>query len=417
MGLEFNKVVEQVMKMSAMIEQLDFDMRDQLDTARERFYNATDLDAIHDRIQLVRQSDFSGYRGAAPLDGDLAEPINRGYPPPAEFAPRATIIAADGSQIYPNVQSPIHYYLLNTGLFVFHHGTDLVPEQFTIPDLRYHKAHIHDQENRLISNQTVDARRTVLEMQRLAEASWAYRKEMGNRPIFALYDNRLLFSANNEITGGADLMRDYHAALTHLYDSGAILGGYVDNPHRGTVVLRLLYLLSLQDESDIKAKEAILAKGGDLEGLRDRHLFNSILRVGERSALMVQNSPRNLAYKQRGVSYEIAFFYVKVGTNSSSNLARVDIPMWVARKEGAIDQLHAMILQQCKTQGRNPYPYVLTRADELARVTGKDKNKLEEMISIELRRKGIHPGMMASKARGKLMAHSDRRNYELRTDL
>ena len=417
MGLEFNKMIDQVFKMGSLIEKLDFDMRDQLDIARERFFNANDLDFIQERVELVRRSDISGYRGAAPVDAEFAEPVNRGYAPPEHLLDQAILIAADGSQIYPNEQSPIHYYVLNTGLFIFHHGADKVPEQITNPKLYYHKAHLNDSENRLISNQTVDARRTVMEMQHLGEVSWEYRRKNPDLPIFAFYDNHLLFWANNDVVGGGDLMKDYEGALTHLYDSGAFLAGYIDNPHRGTVMLRLLYLLSLQDEADIKAHETILAKGGDLEGLRDRHLFNSVLRVGERSAIMVQNSPRNLAYKQRGINYEVAFFYVKVGTHSHHNLARVDVPMWVVRQDGAIDQLHAMILNQSRAQGRNPYPYVLTRADELARITGKDKNKLEEMISLELRKKGISPGIMAAKAKTKLMAHSDMRNYDMRTDL
>jgi hypothetical protein len=68
-------------------------------------------------------------------------------------------------------------------------------------------------------------------------------------------------------------------------------------------------------------------------------------------------------------------------------------------------------------QGRNPYPYALTRADELARVTGKDKRKLDDLINLELRRRGVDPRELAAKARGKLMAHSERRSFELRSDI
>ena len=40
--------------------------------------------------------------------------------------------------------------------------------------------------------------------------------------------------------------------------------------------------------------------------------FDHILKPGERSAIMVQNSPQNYAFKERGENYEIAFFYLKV---------------------------------------------------------------------------------------------------------
>lgn len=416
MALEFNQIVDQVAKMSAMIDKLDFDLSDRLQEARKRLSLAADLDFVRERVDLVRRSDISGYRGAAPLDGDAAEPLNAVFPPPDDLPFQATIIAADGSQIYPDEQAAVHYYLLNVALFVFHHGRDALPEQISYPQLVYHKDHIHDQYENVISNRTVDARRTVAEMQRLAETAWDYR-DHGVGPLIALYDNRLLFQANTDILGGEKLLTDYMAALTHLQDAGAVLAGYVDNPVRGRMMLRLLYLLNLADETAVKEHERELAQGGDLEGLRDKNLFQSVLRPGERSALMVQNSPQNLTYKQRGDSYEIASFYLKTGTWNRSNIARVDVPLWVARDKELIDQLHALILAQCTMQGRNPYPYALTRADELARVTGKDKAKLDEMIGIELRRKGIDPHALSAKSRGKLLAHSDKRGFEFDSDL
>lgn len=419
MSLEFNKLVTQVAKLGAMVDKLDFDMNERLAIARERYYSANDMGSIRERIEMVRQSDISGYRGAAPLDEPYTEPVNAVYPPPP-LPPRATLIAADGSQIYPSERAPVHFYLINVGLFVYHHGVDAVPMQVTLPDLAFHKDHVHDRRGRVINNRTVDARRTLAEMRALADLSWEL-KNGGDHPLFALYDNNLMFWANTDVTGADQILRDYWGALQQLYDVQAngtriTLAGYVDNP-RGSVVLRLLYLMSLHDYADIKMNERLLASGGDLEGLRDRHLFNAILQPGERSAVMVQNSPRNFAYRQRGVSYEIAFFYVRVGDHRRSAIARVDIPMWVARDKDAVNDLHALLLAQSTMQGRNPYPYALTRADELAYVSSKDKRKLDELINIELRRKGIDPLVNNAKLRGKELARSDRRGYELRTDL
>jgi hypothetical protein len=419
LSLEFNKLMEQVHRMGSMIEKLDFDLRDRLRLAVERFqHQAADLDAVRRRIELVRQSDISGYRGAAPLDDPYTEPINAVYaaPPPPR---RAAIIAADGSQVYPNEQAPVHYYVINVGMYIYYHGTDHLPQQITLPTLYFHKDHVHDQHKRVISNRTVDARRTVAEMKALAAQTWDIRNQA--ELLVALYDNHLLFWADNDVTGSDQIMRDYHAALVQLHDvqangPRATLAGYVDNP-RSQLVIRLLYLLSLENEYEVKQKEHELAEGGDLEGLLDRQLFNIVLSPGERSAVMVQNSPRNLAYKQMGTSYEIAFFYVKVGSGHNSGIARVDIPLWVARDPEAVGELHALLLAQCTMQGRNPYPYAMTRADELAYVSGKDKAKLDELIGIELRRSGVDPVFYNPKTRGKELARSDRSYYDLRTDL
>jgi hypothetical protein len=229
----------------------------------------------------------------------------------------------------------------------------------------------------------------------------------------ALYDNHLLFGVNADVVGYKAIMRAYMSALVHLHDSGAILAGYVDNPARSRMVIRLLYLLSL---SDADIRHADLSSGGDLEGLKDIHLFNSVLRPGERSAIMVQNSPRNLEYKAGpggGASYEVAFFYLKTSSGYQSSLARVDIPMWVARDKQAVDELHALLVAQCAMQGRNPYPYALTRADELAVVTGRDKQKLEDMINVELRKRGVEPVRFTAKDWGKALARSPKRKHDM----
>jgi hypothetical protein len=419
MALEFQKISDQIYRMGAMIENLDFDQRENLRIAKERFWGANDMDLIKRRIELVRQSSFSGYRGAAALDEPYTEAINKIYPAP-ETPSSMTIIAADGSQIYPNERSPVHFYLLNIGLYVYHHGVNHLPEQITYPTLAYHSAYIHDDNKRLVTNRTVDARRTVAEMEALAEKAWEMRK-LVDHPLIALYDNKLLFWVTSEVSGSKEIEKKYHAAMTQLYDVQAngtrtTLAGYVDSP-QGSVVLRLLHLLSLASDDDIKIKQHEIRAGGDLEGLRDVSLFWSILRPGERSALMVQNSPSNFEYKKLGADREIAFFYIKVGDETKSNIARVDVPMWVARDEDAINDLHAILLEQSTMQGRNPYPYALTRADELAYVGGKDKAKLDEMINIELRRKGIDPVLYSAKARGKQLARSDRQSYEMNTDI
>jgi hypothetical protein len=179
---------------------------------------------------------------------------------------------------------------------------------------------------------------------------------------------------------------------------------------RSRVVIRLLHLLGIPEEELLHADMSV---SPELEGLKDIHLFNVVLEPGERSALMVQNSPRNLEYRRRGVSYEIAFFYLKVSSGYRDSMVRVDIPMWVARDKQMVDELHALLVTQCQMQGRNPYPYALTRADELAYVSSKDKAKLDEMIGLELRSKGIEPHYFSAKAWGKELARSNRRQHEL----
>jgi hypothetical protein len=417
MSLEFKKLMQQIAKMEAVLSQIEIDFTGRFHLAKERFERASDLDAVWQRIEWVRHTDVSGYRGAAPLDvpGMTAEAVNfrRAAPPVPD---QATIIAVDGSQVYPEEQSPVHYFLLNTGVFVYHHGVSRTPEQLSTPKLFYHPNHVHDKYGRLIRNRDIDDQRTLLEMQTLGQQAWERQGEA--RPLVALYDNRLMFlpGGGNEAEN-REMFQQFLGGLVHLHDSGALLAGYVDNPFRSKRFIQLLYLLSLNSIDEVHEKQRELRNAGDLDGIRDQQFFDYILEPGERSAIMVQNSPQNLKFRERGENYEIAFFYLKVATPSQSRVVRVDIPVWVARDPQAVDQLHALLLSQCQLMGRNPYPYALTRADELAVVSNKDKNKLQDMINVGLRNRGVnHFGPVSGKVRGKELARSEKRSFDLKTE-
>ncbi len=413
MTLEFNQVVEQVYRMSAMIEKLDFNLTDLYKRAFTLFRQIEGNDAVWERIRWVRQSDISGYRGATPLNSENAERVTDTFAPPPP-PPRATLIAVDGSQIYPNEFSPVHYYLTNIGIYVYPHGSEQTPEQYTYPELKFHRAHVHDKYGRLIGSRTVDDRRTILEMERLAAAAWQRRND--GLPLVALYDNRLMYLPANDTDDSSELMKAFLTAMQRLHASGATLAGYIDNPHRSKRFIQLLYLMSVADEDDLKAKRHELSKAGDLDGLGDRMFFEALLENGQRSALMVQNSPQNKDYHDYDPELEIAFFYLKVFNAHDARVVRVDVPMWVARDKARVDVLHALLLYQCQLQGRTPYPYAITRADELAWVSHKDAAKLEEMIHAQVRRvKGeLVTRTITAKMRGKELARSSKRTFDMR---
>src|SRR4051812_16032334 len=90
-----------------------------------------DLEAIWKQIYIARQKD-AGFRGAAPFE----EAINQPFPLPA-CPELATILAADGSQIYPDPHGAALYWLTNIGVFVYFHGGQELPEMITEPQLYY----------------------------------------------------------------------------------------------------------------------------------------------------------------------------------------------------------------------------------------------------------------------------------------
>lgn len=408
MSLEFNKVFEQVQVMGRYLKHKGDTNSTRLQDALEMFYNAHDLDAVYERIDLVRKSTVSGYRGATAAPRPYGEVIcaSESAPPSPQYA---SILAADGSQIFPDAHSPAPYYLINIGLYTYHQGANRLPEQFTHPELVYNPTLLEDKDGRLVTNQTVNARRTLAEMQWLARGAWDLRTV--EHVILAIHDGGLLkFFGAAEVAGSQDIENEYLNSLQKLRDTQAILAGYLDVP-RSTYIISLLHLLSL-DASQIN--DANLKNNGALEGLTDAMLLAHVLKSGERSAVMTQNSPQNKEYRDRkGADFEMAFFYMNVSPSSRPNIVRVDIPMWVAKDKEAVGMLHRLLLDQCAIQGRKHYPYVLTRADEIAYVSSIEKQQLEELIRVSMLSQEMHPEA-SNKLQSKGLARGNRQQHRLK---
>ena len=65
---------------------------------------------------------------------------------------------------------------------------------------------------------------------------------------------------------------------------------------------------------------------------------------------------------------------------------RVEIPKWVADDEEKLNLLHGILVEQCRMMGSRPYPYLLHRAHETAVVKMEEKQQIEQMLAMELRR-------------------------------
>ncbi|MEP7287969.1 MAG: DNA double-strand break repair nuclease NurA [Chloroflexota bacterium] len=399
MSLEFEKIVPQVQQMGATVADRSVTIAEQTRNAGQLLMAMDDLDAIWAQILLAREKD-AGFRGAAPTD----EPINQPIPLP-DCPELATILASDGSQVYPDAHGAALYWLTNIAIFVYPHGTDGLPECLTEPRLYYEDKDIRDPDGRLIANAAINARRSVYEMQMLARETL----QRGNltHPLLALYDGPLLsMLMGKEVANSNELNDSYHEAFDLLNDLGAALIGYVDRPN-STFVVSTIYLTTLEPDQVTRRN---LQTAGSLEGLSDRDLYQWILGPGDRSGMMIQQSPQNKSFTERSIEHEIVFFYMNVAAaHQEPYLARVEIPMWVARQKALVGAIQALLYAQCQITDR--YPYSLTRADELAVVPSYEKRALDELIAVELLR-NQQPIDMSQKLSTKGMARHGREQHQ-----
>jgi NurA-like 5'-3' nuclease len=110
-------------------------------------------------------------------------------------------------------------------------------------------------------------------------------------------------------------------------------------------------------------------------GIQDRELFSDLLGVGGRSAIFVSQS--SVVKKHYG-EHQVYFFYVRL----EDEIARVEIPQWVARDESRLDLVHTLILDQC--QRGQGYPVALSEAHEQAVVTVADRESFWQLVESSL---------------------------------
>jgi len=389
MTLELNKVTPQIDHMGHVLAGRAAHQGRVLPAAQALLHAFAEAQG---ELCLVAESE-PGQRLRCASPGD--ERLDGAYPTPA-LPDKVTIVAADGSQIYPDRHGIAFYYAINIGSIVFRHGSAQAPEVSTEPKLCYTDDELYPG-GAPVSGDLVGAERTLAEMRALAQVTLA--EPDGGPPRLALGDGPLLIWLQRaDLPQGRQerILADYLDCLDRLRIGGATVSGFVSRPHSAEVVA-LLYLAQLEPSARQQVKS--LAET-EYRGLTDRALFSD-LNPGERSALFVRGTAANLDFRDRG--HTVYFFYLNTGLD----LARVEVPEWIARDPKRLDLAHAAVYDQCRCN--NGYPYVLTRADELAVILGEEREALEGMIMQALARHDLALPELSRKAQQKQAARWRRR--------
>ena len=341
---------------------------------------ASEFDLLRSKVDSAKAAD-ANIRCALPLDESLAS----SYPPP-DAVKAATLIAADGSQIVPDRHDALQYYVINVGAIAMQVGSGNTPEIFTDTEL-----HMLDEfEDTFFSDSQVALQRDVAERKKLLEVAQKYKGT-----IIALTEGQLELWGAVDSDNSRDFeksLHDYLDALKEMERQKVITSGYVDKPGANWVV-RLLEIATIpQDELNN------LKKYHPLAGVTDLWLFNQILGKHERSAVFALQAKSVEKYKD---SISIHFFYLNVGDEKKPKIARVDVPLWVVRHKDALDNLHSALIDQSKIMSNAPFPYLLHRAHEIAVVTHREKEQVDQMLALAIRNNGGEVGEISGKQSAK----------------
>ncbi len=371
MPIDFQQIYTRIKEIAAEAGERKRTLEERREQARELLgvYGA-DLEFLREKVEAAKAVD-SNIRTAAPAD----EPLTFSCPPP-EGPVDATMIVADGSQVNPDRHAAVQFCIINVGAITMRLNSGEAPEIHVNTELLYGDDLLPN--GAPMSDGMVALMRDIRERMKLDELSKPIQGQ-----VITLTDGpiELWGAKGDDPQAFENYVEKYFGVLSRLQSRGVIVGGYVEKPSADLVV-RLLEI-AMADNEQIKK----LRDFHPLRGVTDRWLYGShespLLPAGHRSAVFGLQSGSEKKYKG---ALSLHFFYLNVGTDGHPWPVRVEIPRWVAEDKKKLELLHGVLMAQCKIMGTRPYPYVLHRAHETAVIRHEEKDQVEQLLTLELRR-------------------------------
>jgi hypothetical protein len=312
-------------------------------------------------------------------------PLDARTPPPPRLA-AYTALASDGAEIDPDRHGGGgDYYVINIGRVRIPYGQpEREVELTSLSRLGYTEDDLYIVDPRDARRQVpmrdrhLDALRTVDELGALADLAQA---ESGQpAPAVAFVDGTLLFSVLEERPRDFLRERFYSAFVSHLdrlREAHVPVAAYASRS-RGVDLVNLFRALCGGTPPACE-----LCSGAHtcaLRGLTDADILGRDLRPWHRSGLFrVRSNVHDPFYGP----HRVYFFLLA----TREEIARVEVPEWVALDPTLLERVHAALVDQCgKGFG---YPAVLARADDRAVISLSDRHVLETLVQQELARRGV----------------------------
>ncbi|MFC2006904.1 DNA double-strand break repair nuclease NurA, partial [Chloroflexota bacterium] len=374
MSLDLTKVASQVEEMVARLES-------GASKGRERFDCALDtLRSQADSLEHLRGKIISSK--TTWLVAGLVDRLDKRYkapPLPADFI----VIATDGSHIDVDRHQSTRCYLINIGSVLLYYGAQSKAVLDSFPRLYAEDKDLvitspagRGREQR-IEDVLLGAKRSVDECQRLAEL---VAELPAGSSALALMDGSLILwglAAYPEFVTEVLLDRGFLVYFSEIRklskDRRLALASYISFP-RSTDVINVLRVALCPYEPPDCDRHCSNKEDPDCDkvaGIQDRELFASLLAEGERSALFISRS--SVVQKHYGEN-SVYFFYLRV----DEEIARVEIPQWVATDESRLALVHSLVLDQCRLG--HGYPVALSEAHEQAVVREADRQSFWQLV-------------------------------------
>ena len=388
--LDLARVSQQITSMASQSQLTSEDLLKRLNLALGRL-----------SLESARLEDFTDKLAVSKTSWLLAgihEPLERTYALPPR-PPAVTVVAADGSQIVPSHHEVVPAYLLNIATVVLHYGSGERAEFSNTPTLFYREEDLYTDyggQRVQVVGEILGMRRTVMEFQSLLlQATTA--QQSGHRTC-ALADGSLILW---QLEGKPQdyqhhALEQYLACMETARQQHIPVVGYISRPRSRDVLNALRVGLCPETAPSCDRcpyRHLPQLPCAEIEGLSDRSLFAQLLQPGERTPVFESRSRILEAY---GL-HRIGFFYLNVG----SEIARIEMPQWVATDPTLLDLVHTVAYDQA--QKGDGYPVALAEAHQHVVVRGAERDLFYEMVTAVLVRRGVRTSMSPKNLRKRRM--------------
>jgi hypothetical protein len=375
--LDLTKLAQQMQGISQQLSLEATATRQRLDRAQLLIAQAYERQADLVQMQELWRDRLS-FTAAIPIE-PLDTRIDIAPPPSAH-----TVIATDGSQIAPSHHEIAYCYLINVGRIILHYGQSKLPLLDSLPEVFYRPEDLYvSRQWGIRTEEWMGYQRTALEGQMLAELAQALSDEM-EVPTISLVDGSLIYWFLEQLPAEARdrILTPILAAWDQLKAISVPLIGYISASRSGEALnfLRLQSCPYLAPDCATHCSEVVdRAPCQVLDPLKDAALWATRLEPGQRSPLWKSSARIQEFYGD----HAIHFCYVNVG----SEIARVEVPAWVATDQVMLQSALSLVLGQ--VQKGYGYPVALAEAHNQAVVRGGDRARFFAMLEQQMIKAGL----------------------------
>ena len=400
MALDLSQTAQQINSLAQRLDEGRDDRAQRLDRALAAMLEADSLEVKH----RAESSQGRPFLSAGVVD-ELSTRIGA-QDIPGDFC----VASVDGSHIDIDRHIPVRCYLINIGSCLLTYGSRPDARLVSRPRLYTEEKELYltnpapgSRETAAVEGPLVGLKRAVDEVRGLKSVVEGAPPGL---PVLALIDGSLVLwgLAGHGYTPFIrdELIRDgLIPALDKLREMSQhrslAVAAYISLPGSTEVVNTLRLYLCAHDADECRqhcsSHRSTLTPCDVVNGFLDRHLFQELLRPGERSGIYRSNS--SISRESYG-PHEVHFYYM----NTGEEIARIEVPKWVAENEGLLALSHTLILDQCK-RGQG-YPAAIAEAHEQAVVTSPDRETFKQLLEDALSRKRL-PVYTSEKNRSKRM--------------